>query len=173
MAADPSYDPTEFQEVLRAWMDRNGLSQMAAGQTIGISQGIINRWLKPPGDPYLVQPTVDSLEKLTPHLRVPLVQLKRMTNNLSAADLELLTAVKADRPNNRLEALLSDIRAAWSELEQSEPPQVLEQAEDVTRAAWRLHHNRSRRSRKVERDEPSESGRNSLMRFGAAIPVLA
>ena len=173
MAAPSDYDPAEFQEVLRAWMTRNGLSQMAAGQVVGISQGVINRWLKPRGDPYLVQPTVDSLEKLEPYLRVPLIQLKRMTNNLAMADLDLLNAVNATRPNNRLEALLNDLRAAWSELEQDEP-QALDHNEDVTRVLWGLHHNRTRRQRKPRtagEDSPGTFG--SLMPYGARIPASA
>jgi transcriptional regulator with XRE-family HTH domain len=162
MAAPADYDPTEFQEVLRAWMDRNGLSQMGAGHLIGISQGVLNRWLKPKGDDYLVKPTPESLKRLEPHLRVPLIQLKRMTDNLSAADLELLNAVQGTKRNNRLESLLSDIRAQWSALEQNAPGE-LQQAEAVTRAAFRLHHGRSRKPREGRSDDTDISPSRMLL----------
>lgn len=157
MAASPEYDPTEFQSVLRAWMERHGFSQMAAGQTVGISQGIINRWLKPPGDPYLVQPTIDSLEKIAPHVRIPMLELKRMTNNLTPADRQLLTAGPPDSPlDHRLESLLNELRAQWHVLGDEDK----QQAEDVTRVAFRLHHARTRKSRQSRTEKgPDDSPR--------------
>ena len=160
MAADPTYDPTQFQAVLRDWMERNGYSQMAAAQTAGITQGVINRWLKPRGDPYLVKPTVESLEKLAPYLSgVTLFELKAMTGNLSPIERERagLQGDHVKPKNHRLAALLEDIEARWDELEES--PDELQKNEDVTRVLWGLHHGRTRRSRKNEPKEADDSSR--------------
>lgn len=164
MPSDPDYDPTEFQDVLRDWMRRHGLSQMAAAQTVGISQGVLNRWLKPQGDSYLVKPTPDSLKKLQPHLGVPLIQLQRMTGNLSEADLEVLTKIKGTKPNNRLEAFISDIRAAWGPMEAAEP-EALERAVDASRVMFNLHHGnaRGKRARKSEPNDKADGSFRLLM----------
>lgn len=159
MAADPRYDPTEFQGLLRDWMERNGLSQMAAAQTIGMSQGVLNRWLKPKDDPYLVQPDVRSLERLVPILRVPAIELKRMTNRLSPADLGLLDAVKTGPRNNRMEAFFAELRAQWEVLEKEQPPIVLQQAEEVTRTAFRLQRHQSGRQRQKDKKAGEDSPR--------------
>lgn len=139
--ADPNYDPTEFQKTLRAWMARHGLSQMAAANETGISQGVINRWLKPRGDVYLVQPTIDTLERLAPHMSgVTLLDLKRMTGNLSPTDREKVSNKPLDY---QLSALLNDIKTRWEEIDQQER----DLGEDVTRSVFKLHHGRTRRPR--------------------------
>lgn len=174
MAADPNYDPTEFQDVLRAWMDRNGLSQMAAANTIQMSQGVLNRWLKPKDDPYLVQPDVRSLERLEPHIRVPLIELKRMTGRLSPADLGLVEALGRGPRNHRLEAFLADLRAQWQVLQQEERPDVLQQAEDSARVAFRLHHNRGRKPRqKKGTEDDSASSLRRLLILDETVPIFA
>ena len=144
MAADPTYDPTEFQDALRDWMRRKGLSQSSAGYTIGLSPGIINRWLKPRDDQYFVQPTIDSLEKLAPHIGIPLVRLKEMTGNLTPEQAELAKAQAKRLPDhNGFEALVSDIRSQWPDLD----PADREVVKDVTRRLLGMHHARSRKPR--------------------------
>lgn len=165
MAADPAYDPTEFQEVLRAWMERNDYSQMSASHVIGVSQGIINRWLKPRGDPYLVQPDVGALEKFAAvkNLGVDIMQLKRMTNRLSPADLAVLTKLTPNGPpDHDLEGLVKDIRESWSQIE---PDERFHRA-TVTRALWDVHHGRGRgaqRRRQSPPESPADSGSRTVL----------
>lgn len=136
MAADPNYDPAEFQAVLHDWLDRTGMSQMSAAHTIGVSQGIVNRWLKPRSDSYLVQPDVSSLEKLAPHIHIPLLELKRMCGRLSPSEL----GMKITRPRRdmRLEAFINDIEAKWPDLDEPERQHGL----DIGRVGFKLHERR-------------------------------
>ncbi len=143
MAADPNYDPAEFQKVFTDWLHRTGMSQMTAAHTIGVSQGIVNRWLKPYGDFYLVQPEVGSLEKLAPHIHISLYDLKRMCHRLQPSEINAPSGPPRDM---RLEALINDIYAKWPDLDEPER----EHGSDVARVGFKIHQ----RSRKPRRSRP-------------------
>lgn len=165
MAADPAYHPEEFQEMLRAHLRRHGLSQMALGNLTGVSQGTINRWLKPYGDPYLVQPTVDTLQRLAPHLHgVTLTDLKRMTNNLSPAE-----ATRAPAPRDQRHAALADELAQnWKDLDDKDRSFI----ESVVHSVIDMHHNKTRRPRpkspKTESSDAEDSARVRRLTFAHA-----
>ncbi len=163
MAADPNYDPTEFHLVFNNWLARTGLSQMAAGHTIGVSQGIVNRWMKPRGNLYLVQPSVEALEKLAPHINIPIFELKRMCGRLSPVEIASLSKRPGkDAPQDRdirLESLFNEIRAEWPELD--EPSR--EHGMDISRVGFKLHRPKARRSRRNSTGPDQPEPRRTLL----------
>lgn len=159
MATDASYDPTEFQEALRRAMERRGHSQQAAGDMIGVSQSVVSRWLRAPGDPMLTPPSVESLEKASAYIGLPLSELRRMTGNMPPAELELYNRVAGKR-DNRFEALANQMRQAWPDMDEQGKRQV----EEINRVLLDLHHGgRARRHHNRKAQPPEDSPRAALV----------
>lgn len=134
-------------------MRQHGFSEMAAAQTIGVSQGIVNRWLRPADDPLLAQPSVDSLERIAPKLGVELVRLKEMTGRLSPADLAILNKVDPTPRDPRFESFVKDLWERWRMYDDEDERQ---HAEDVARVGFRMHgHSRTRKPRS-EKSSPNK-----------------
>lgn len=127
----------EFQATVRAWLTRTGLSEKAAADTCGFSQSVINRWLT--DDPnYLVQPTVDTLEKLSPKIGITVDELSRQAGRRN-------DPVPAAAKPVELQMFLRDVEAGWWASPEHERPIRSE----VARAAWPTQHSRRGTNRRV------------------------
>jgi transcriptional regulator with XRE-family HTH domain len=129
------WDPTEFQTVLRDFLERRGWSQNQLASATGISQAVINRWLQPiesVSPAGLVQPTDKTLRKLAPVIGLPEHVLMRMAGRLPGG--------MPDQPQHppELATLIADIETGWYAAD----PARRRIGEDVVRSVFNVHGQR-------------------------------
>lgn len=142
------WDPTELQGTINAFLANQDWSQADLARAAGISPGVVNRWMQPPGSGMLVQPTDATLRKVAPVLRVPLNELLRMAGRTDPSNIK-----PTDPPD--LDAVFQQMRAAYPKMDEARRSVSL----DMIRSIFNDHMPRRpdrRRTRKEKNTQPEE-----------------
>ena len=105
----PAWDPTEFQAVVGAFLDRRDWSQNRLATELGISQTAVNRWFQPldkTGPGRVTRPRPDVLVRLAAVMRYPLSDLLRICDYP-------VTSGRQHRPPSAVRSLTTMIEAAY------------------------------------------------------------
>lgn len=142
---DPTWDPTDFQATLNAFLDRQEWSQNRLATELGISQTAVNRWFQPydkEGPGRVTRPRPEVLAQLARVMGYPLVELQR----LCGYPVESSARVERDAALNSLTNL---IEAAYEATEDPARRQIgIDAISAVVQSLWSSHRRgRTRRPR--------------------------